>query len=113
MIIQGLTVQASVIRSTAGYLYLYNARLQDFIAAHVETAAAKAYKQQISEVREEKVESQEGKVLKKEELQHTEETTTSVSNAVVVCIVAAFLILLLLLVRRRRLSQQETDPNKE
>lgn len=90
-----------------------NARLQDFIAAHVETAAAKAYKQQISEVREEKVESQEGKVLKKEELQHVEETTTSVSNAVVVCIVAAFLILLLLLVRRRRLSQQETDPNKE
>lgn len=79
-----------------------NQKLQDFIAEKVDAASAKEYKKQISEVREEKVSDKDGKVLKKEEMNHAEETTTIVSNIVVAAIAVVFIVLLVLLVRRRR-----------
>lgn len=81
-----------------------NQKLQDFIAQRVDNATAKEYKQQISEVREEKVNNQDGKVLKKEELNKTEENTTMVSNLVVAAIVIIFIVLIIVLIRRRRRS---------
>ena len=81
-----------------------NQKLQDFIAQRVDNATAKEYKQQISEVREETVNSQDGKVLKKEELNKTEENTTMVSNLVVAAIVIVFIVLIIVLIRRRRRS---------
>ena len=79
-----------------------NQKLQNYIADKVDAASAKAYKQQISEVREEKVSDKDGKVLKKEELNTTEEKTTWVSNLVVAGIVVVFIVLMVVLVRRRR-----------
>ena len=79
-----------------------NQKLQNFIAEKVDAASAKEYKKQISEVREEKVSDKDGKVLKKEEMNHTEKTTTIVSNIVVAAIAVVFIVLLVVLVRRRR-----------
>ena len=79
-----------------------NQKLQDFIAEKVDAASAKEYKKQISEVREEKVSDKDGKVLKKEEMNHAEETTTIVSNIVVAAIAIVFIVLIIVLVRRRR-----------
>ncbi len=81
-----------------------NQKLQDYIAEKVDANAAKEYKKQINEVREEQTSNKEGKVLKKEEMNSTNEITTIVSNIVVVLIVLAFIVALVLLVRRRRRS---------
>lgn len=84
-----------------------NQRLQDFIAERVEDATAKEYRQQISEVRNEQVNSQDGKVLKKEEINRGEEQTTIISNIVVVAIVVLIIALLAVLIRRRRQTNKE------
>ena len=84
-----------------------NQKLQDFIAKRVDNATAKEYQQQISEVRNETVSSQDGKVLKKEELNTTDSTTTMVSNLVVAAIAVVFIVLIVVLVRRRRKANQE------
>lgn len=84
-----------------------NTKLQAFIAERVDKAAAKAYRQQISQVREEKVNTQDGKVLKKEELNTANEQTTIVSNLVVAAIAVVFVGIIVLLVRRRRKASKE------
>ena len=89
-----------------------NLKLQNYIADKVDAASAKAYKKQISEVREETVSDKEGKVLKKEELNATNETTTLVSNLVVAIIAVVFIVLIVLLIRRRRQSANCADADK-
>ena len=90
-----------------------NQKLQNYIADKVDAASAKAYRQQISEVREEKVGEQDGKVLKKEELNATHESTTWVSNMVVAAIVVVFIVLIILLIHRRRKATSDTDADEE
>ncbi|MBR3286515.1 MAG: cobaltochelatase subunit CobN [Bacteroidales bacterium] len=86
-----------------------NQKLQNYIADRVDDATAKAYKQQISELREEKVSNNEGRVLKKETLNTTGETTTGVSDIVVTGIVVVFIALMAWLIRHRRQSARSTD----
>ena len=84
-----------------------NQKLQNYIADKVDATSAKAYKQQISEVREEKVSDKDGKVLKKQEMNATEEKTTWVNNLVVAGIVVVFVVLMVLLIRRRRQTNKD------
>ena len=84
-----------------------NQKLQDFIAKKVDAASAKAYQQQINEVRHEQVSDQNSQVLKKEEMSSTNTTTTIVNSVAVVVIAIVFVILIALLVRRRRQNMSE------
>lgn len=84
-----------------------NQKLQDFIAHKVDAASAKAYQQQISEVRHEQVSNQNSQVLKKEEMSSANTTTTIVNSVAVVVIAVVFIILIALLVRRRRQNMSE------
>lgn len=84
-----------------------NQKLQDFIAHKVDAASAKAYQQQISEVRHEQVSNQNSQVLKKEEMSSASTTTTIVNSVAVVAIAVVFIILIALLVRRRRQNMSE------
>ena len=84
-----------------------NQKLQDFIAKKVDAASAKAYQQQINEVRHEQVSDQNSQVLKKEEMSSTNTTTTIVNSVAVVVIAIVFIILIALLVRRRRQNMSE------
>ena len=90
-----------------------NQKLKDFIANKVDASSAKAYKQQIDEVREEQVNDKDGKVLKKEELNSSNETTTLVNNLVVAAIVTVFIVLIILLIRHRRKASSDTDSDKD
>lgn len=89
-----------------------NQKLQNYIADKVDVASAKAYKKQISEIREEQVSDKEGKVLKKEDMNATNETTTLVSNLVVAIIAVVFIVLIVLLIHRRRQSANCADADK-
>jgi cobaltochelatase CobN len=84
-----------------------NQKLQDFIAKRVDAAEAKAYQQQINEVRHEQVSNQSSQVLKKEEMSSANTTTTIVNSVAVVAIAIVFIILIALLVRRRRQNMSE------
>lgn len=85
-----------------------NQKLQDFISKQVDAASAKAYQQQINEVRHQQVSDQNSQVLKKEELSSQTSTTTTIVNSVaVVGIAIVFIILIALLVRRRRQNMSE------
>ena len=84
-----------------------NQKLQDFIAKKVDAASAKAYQQQINEVRHEQVSDQNSQVLKKEEMSSANTTTTIVNSVAVVVIAIVFIILIALLVRRRRQNMSE------
>jgi len=84
-----------------------NQKLQDFIAHKVDATTAKAYQQQISEVRHEQVSNQNSQVLKKEEMSSASTTTTIVNSVAVVGIAVVFIILIALLVRRRRQNMSE------
>jgi len=84
-----------------------NQKLQDFIAHKVDAASAKAYQQQINEVRHEQVSNQNSQVLKKEEMSSANTTTTIVNSVAVVVIAVVFIILIALLVRRRRQNMSE------
>ena len=79
-----------------------NQKLQNYIADKAPATSAKAYRQRISEVREEKIAGKDGKVLSKEEMNTAKETTTLVSSIVVLAVVAVFILLIILLIRRRR-----------
>ena len=79
-----------------------NQKLQNYIANKVDAQSATAYKQQISEVRQEQVSEKDGKVLKKEEMNAANEETTWVSNMVVAVIITVFVVLMIFLIRHRR-----------
>lgn len=84
-----------------------NQKLQNYIADKVDASLATAYKQQISEVRQEQVSTHDGKVLKKEELNTVNEATTWVSNMVVAVILTVFVLLMIVLIRHRRKVRKE------
>ena len=84
-----------------------NQKLQDFVAKKVDAATAKAYKQQISQVRHEQVSQQDSKVLKKQELSSASNSTMMVNSMVVIGIAIVFIALIALLVRRRRQNMSE------
>lgn len=80
-----------------------NVKLRDFIASKTTSEAAKAYQQQIKEVREVAMDQKDGMVMKKEELrQETQRNTNQVSVPWIAAGVIVALIGLVILMRKRR-----------
>lgn len=80
-----------------------NVKLRDFIASKTTLEAAKAYQQQIKEVREVAMDQKDGMVMKKEELrQETQRNTNQVSVPWIAAGVIVALIGLVILMRKRR-----------
>ena len=80
-----------------------NMKLRDFIASKTTPEAAKAYRQQIKEVREVAMDQKDGMVMKKEELrQETQRNTNQVSVPWIAAGVIVALIGLVILMRKRR-----------
>lgn len=80
-----------------------NMKLRDFIASKTTSEAAKAYQQQIKEVREVAMDQKDGMVMKKEELrQETQRNTNQVSVPWIAAGVIVALIGLVILMRKRR-----------
>ena len=80
-----------------------NMKLRDFIASKTTPEAAKAYQQQIKEVREVAMDQKDGMVMKKEELrQETQRNTNQVSVPWIAAGVIVALIGLVILMRKRR-----------
>ena len=84
-----------------------NAKLRQFIASKTSPEAGKKYEQNISEIRDASLNSNDkkGMVMKKEELQkQNDQETSQINNWVVIGIVVAAIVILALLVHRRRKS---------
>ena len=84
-----------------------NSKLRDFITSYTTPEVARAYEQQIREVREASFREDRTTVLKREELSPSDRTTTVVSNAVVMVLVITTIVLLIWVVRRRRQKREE------
>lgn len=79
-----------------------NAKLRDFIASNVSKENAAAYRNDISEIRSEKIASaDDGMVMKRDELQSLQSETNRVDGLVVAVIVVAVLLCAVVIIRRR------------
>ena len=79
-----------------------NAKLRDFIASNVSKENAAAYRNDISEIRSEKIASaDDGMVMKRDELQSLQSETNRVNGLVVAVIVVAVLLCAVVIIRRR------------
>ena len=87
-----------------------NAKLRSFIASKTDAASAKAYEQNVEQIRnaEASQSTDKGMVMKKESMtDEAQKTTTVISGIVVAVIVLAALAAIALLVRRRRKNMDE------
>lgn len=84
-----------------------NAKLREFVASKSTPEAARAYEQQIREVREASLDAGKGTVLKREETGPSDRTTTLVSNTVVAALVVGIIAVLIYVIRRRRKKLEE------
>lgn len=79
-----------------------NAKLRDFIASNVSKENAAAYRNDISEIRSERIASaDDGMVMKRDELQSVQSETNRVNGLVVAVIVVAVLLCAVVIIRRR------------
>lgn len=81
-----------------------NARLRDFIASKAPEQAAADYNKAVAQVRAENISANDGMVMKRDELNHTDTVTNHISGIIVAVAVLAAAIGLALLIRRRRKS---------
>lgn len=80
-----------------------NAKLRDFISSKVSSAAAAAYNRAVAGARAEQIAADDnGKVMKREELNRTETETHRINGMVVAAVVVVAVIGLAVLIRRRR-----------
>lgn len=83
-----------------------NAKLREYIASNVDKTTAKAYNNSISNIRAENFGADDGKVMKKEELNNLEKTTSHINSGLVLGIVAICVLVVFLVIRRRRKLNQ-------
>ena len=79
-----------------------NAKLRDYIASNVDKTTAKAYNNSISNIRAENFGADDGKIMRKEELNNLEKTTSHINSGLVLGIVAICVLVVFLVIRRRR-----------
>ena len=79
-----------------------NTKLREYIASNVDKTTAKAYNNSISNIRAENFGADDGKVMKKEELNNLEKTTSHINSGLVLGIVAICILVVFLVIRRRR-----------
>lgn len=84
-----------------------NAKLRDFIASKAPQKAAADYKSAVAQVRAENVSSDDGMVMKRDELNQTQTETNHISGFIVAAVVLIAVVGLVVLIRRRRKNNSE------
>ena len=86
-----------------------NAKLRDFIKSQVSKESAASYDAAVASVRAENISGEnDGKVMKREELNNTETTTNRINGLIVaVCVVLALIIMVVVIRRRRKNAEKE------
>lgn len=84
-----------------------NAKLRDFIASKAPQKAAADYKSAVAQVRAENVSSDDGMVMKRDELNQTQTETNHISGIIVAAVVLIAVVGLVVLIRRRRKNNSE------
>lgn len=79
-----------------------NAKLRDYIAGKLDKGAASAYSGAVAKARGEKINTDKGTVMKKEEMSNTDRSTTYINGAIVAGVVLLCLVGIIILIRRRR-----------
>jgi len=83
-----------------------NAKLRQFIASKASPKQAASYNKAVSDVRAEKVSSDDGMVMKRDEMNKTETSINRINGVIVAVAVLAAVAGLILLIRRRRKNAQ-------
>jgi len=84
-----------------------NASLRDFIALKAPEQAAAKYNKAVEHVRAENISSDDGMVMKRDELNNTDTVTNNINGVIVALAVVAAVTGLLILIRRRRKTYTE------
>ena len=84
-----------------------NASLRDFIASKAPEQAAAKYNKAVAHVRAENLSSDDGMVMKRDELNNTDTVTNNINGVIVALAVVAAVTGLLILIRRRRKTYTE------
>ena len=79
-----------------------NAKLRDFISSKVDKSTASEYKKEVADVRAENVASDDGMVMKRQEMNPAETVTNHINGIIVAAVVAVVLVALIILIRRRK-----------
>lgn len=86
-----------------------NAKLRDFISENVSKENAAAYKDNISEIRSEKIAStDDGMVMKRDELNSVQSETNHVNGFVVAAVVVVVLLCAIVVIRRRHRNKTQS-----
>lgn len=86
-----------------------NAKLREFISSKVSKQVAGEYNKAVGKARAENLSTDDGMVMKKDELNRTETSVNRVNGIIVVIVVLAVLVGLVVLIRRRRNNIEKSD----
>lgn len=84
-----------------------NAKLRDFISSKVSKEKASAYNDEVASVRAENISGNDGKVMKREEMNAVDKVTNRINGVIVAVAVVLALIVFAVVIRRRRKNNTE------
>ena len=84
-----------------------NAKLRDFISSKVSKEKASAYNNEVASVRAENISGNDGKVMKREEMNAVDKVTNRINGVIVAVAVVLALIVFAVMIRRRRKNNTE------
>ena len=84
-----------------------NAKLRDFISSKVSKEKASAYNNEVASVRAENISDNDGKVMKREEMNAVDKVTNRINGVIVAVAVVLALIVFAVMIRRRRKNNTE------
>lgn len=84
-----------------------NAKLRDFISSKVSKEKASAYNNEVASVRAENISGNDGKVMKREEMNAVDKVTNRINGVIVAVAVVLALIVFAVVIRRRRKNNTE------
>ena len=84
-----------------------NAKLRDFISDNVASEKAREYNSSVAAVRAENISTDDGMVMKREEINGQETQTNRINGLIVGCIVLVVLIVAVFVLRHRRKNRIE------
>ena len=84
-----------------------NAKLRDFISSKVSKEKASAYNNEVASMRAENISDNDGKVMKREEMNAVDKVTNRINGVIVAVAVVLALIVFAVMIRRRRKNNTE------
>ena len=84
-----------------------NAKLRDFISSKVSKEKASAYNNEVASVRAENISGNDGKVMKREEMNAVDKVTNRINGVIVAVAVVLALIVFAVVIRRQRKNNTE------